>query len=744
VNSLPLSRWIAPLALLALTIAFFWKLVLTDQYTWLAGTDISRQVLPWFQFQAGEWQQGRFPLWDPYHWAGQPLAGQAQPGALYPLNWLLFLSPTRNGWLRHDALIWYFVLIHYMAALFCYLLCRDLGRSRAASVLAGCVFAFGGYVGNVDWPQMLNGAVWAPLVFLFLLRILRGWQVLASAVLCGFFLGVSFLSGHHQVPLFVFYATLLTMLFFAVRAAYRRESFAKLALATVTIVVMAFLAGAAQILPAWEYSKLAYRWVGLDHPLGATDKVPFSILSHYEFGSSTVIGMAIPGLRRNAGAYVGITAFGLAVLALGLAWSHQAVRVMFGIGLGGLLYALGSEFPGAGLAYALFPALDKARSVSMAVILTSTAIPVLLAYSIDEILVRTDSKYISFYKIGCVVVAILIFTSVYFLFLQTGGDFKSDTRGAAVALTALLSALAIHAWQARKIGASALIAALGAILITDVSHGDVSLMPSIREAAASKSSLYELAAHGDVAQWLYGQDPPFRVTVDDQIIPYNFGDWFGLESMYGYLASLSRELFDMGPWPDHVRRLFGVRYHIGTEPSGGWTEEAYSAPSGLKVYRRPDVLPIARIVHQAEKIPEELSLESFIGRKDNDIDNVVYLPEPPPDLEPCEGGEGVRVVYRASNRVVVRAHLSCRGMLVLADTWYPGWKATVDGNETHIYKAYGVFRGVVLEPGPHTVEFRYRPWTVFLGAALSLLAVAFAFAAWLIPSKFTSSPQQIH
>jgi hypothetical protein len=536
----------------------------------------------------------------------------------------------------------------------------------------------------------------------------------------------------------------LTILFFLAHAIYRRKNFAKLGLAAGIIVAMAFLAGAAQILPAWEYSKLAYRWVGLDHPLGATDKVPFSILSHYEFGSSTVLGIVIPGLRKNAGAYVGITAFGLAVLALGRAWQHQAVRVMFGIGLGGLFYALGSEFPGTGLAYALFPALDKARSVSMAVILTSTAISVLLSYSIDEILNRTDSKYISFYKKGCVVAAILIFTAIYFAFLQSGGDFKADTRGAAVAVTALLSALAIHAWQSKKIGASALTAAMGAILITDASHGDLSLMPSIRQANASNAVLYELAAHGEVAEWLYAQDPPFRITVDDQIIRYNFGDWFGLESMYGYLASLSRELFDMGPWPDQVRRLFGVRYHVGTEPFGAWSEEAFSAPSGLKVYQRQDVLSIARIVHRAERIPQELSFDNFIAQQNNDLDNVVYLPEPVPELETCEGFEGVRMVHRSSNRVVVRAHLDCRGMLIVADTWYPGWKATVDGSETHIYKAYGVFRGVVLGPGRHTVEFRYRPWTVFVGSALSLLAVGIAIVTWRARRNCTDSPQQIH
>src|SRR5665647_1400846 len=88
------ARWwnaiIGPAILLVIAVGFYWKLVLSSQYTWLAGNDTVNQVLPWFQFQAGEWHAGRIPLWDPFQWVGQPLLGQAQPGVAYPLNWLLF------------------------------------------------------------------------------------------------------------------------------------------------------------------------------------------------------------------------------------------------------------------------------------------------------------------------------------------------------------------------------------------------------------------------------------------------------------------------------------------------------------------------------------------------------------------------------------------------------------------------------------------------------------------------------
>ena len=83
---------------------------------------------------------------------------------------MLFLAPLKNGWLRDSALNWYYVGVRYLAALAAYALARDLGRSRLASILAGCVYALGGYVASTAAPQMVNGAVWTPLVFLFLLR----------------------------------------------------------------------------------------------------------------------------------------------------------------------------------------------------------------------------------------------------------------------------------------------------------------------------------------------------------------------------------------------------------------------------------------------------------------------------------------------------------------------------------------------------------------------------------------------
>jgi hypothetical protein len=61
--------------LIAILLLFFWKLVFSDQFTFLDSPDLAYQVLPWLQVQARAWHEGVFAMWDPYQWAGQSLRG---------------------------------------------------------------------------------------------------------------------------------------------------------------------------------------------------------------------------------------------------------------------------------------------------------------------------------------------------------------------------------------------------------------------------------------------------------------------------------------------------------------------------------------------------------------------------------------------------------------------------------------------------------------------------------------------
>ena len=163
-----------PLLMVLGVITVFFKLVLTRQYTFLESGDSAYQVLPWLQLQVSAIRHGFIVLWDPYEWFGQSLIGQLQPAIASPFTFLLALAPLHDGHITVFYVHVWFVLIHCVAALFAYWLFVDLSCSRAAAAVGGLFYATAAYCGNTQWPQLLAAAIWAPLVFLFLLRTLRG------------------------------------------------------------------------------------------------------------------------------------------------------------------------------------------------------------------------------------------------------------------------------------------------------------------------------------------------------------------------------------------------------------------------------------------------------------------------------------------------------------------------------------------------------------------------------------------
>ena len=74
------------------------------------------------------------------------------------------------------------------------------------------------------------------------------------------------------------------------------------------------------------------------------------------------------------------------------------------------------------------------------------------------------------------------------------------------------------------------------------------------------------------------------------------------------------------------------------------------------------------------------------------------------------------IVSYAPERVEIKTSLASPGWLVLLDTYYPGWQATVDGQPVEIIRANLHFRTVPVPEGEHTVLFEFKPRSVQIGA----------------------------
>jgi hypothetical protein len=102
-------------------------------------------------------------------------------------------------------------------------------------------------------------------------------------------------------------------------------------------------------------------------------------------------------------------------------------------------------------------------------------------------------------------------------------------------------------------------------------------------------------------------------------------------------------------------------------------------------------------------------------------------PQPTAPGEPYAGGDQARLVADRGEQVEIETASAAERYLVLADLYYRGWTATVDGQAAPVRVAYGVLRTVRLGPGRHRVLFEYRPASFRVGLAItSLSALALA------------------
>jgi hypothetical protein len=103
-------------------------------------------------------------------------------------------------------------------------------------------------------------------------------------------------------------------------------------------------------------------------------------------------------------------------------------------------------------------------------------------------------------------------------------------------------------------------------------------------------------------------------------------------------------------------------------------------------------------------------------------------------------GEQVSVKEFDAERIRVEANLAEAGMLVLADAFYPGWHATVDGAPAPILRSNLMFRAVALGQGRHDIVFSYEPaswrWGLVAGGATLFLLVVGVVATFVPARRF--------
>jgi hypothetical protein len=154
-------------------------------------------------------------------------------------------------------------------------------------------------------------------------------------------------------------------------------------------------------------------------------------------------------------------------------------------------------------------------------------------------------------------------------------------------------------------------------------------------------------------------------------------------------------------------------HSLDADPAGRWLTPP-----------RPTAMPIVT-AGQQPLFADDLTAFDALSRTNLDLRRIVYLP--PNAHRVISSGpqpsSRVRLTEFANQRISLQTASPAPAMLVIAQSYYPGWKAYVDGRPTRIWRANYAFQALEVAGGEHPVQLLSEDRTFRAGALLSCLGL---------------------
>ena len=724
---------------------------------------------------------GQLPLWNSSLSLGYPFLAEMANAALYPFSLLHLLFPIPLS-------MKLFIAVHFfLTGCLMWRLLREWGLGQASGLFGALTWMASGYLVSLNLNfNYLIPATWYPALLFCFHRLLvtrrLGWLAATAAVWAMFLLG-----GDPQA--FLFAGVLI--LFYAGVGLWTRSLHALQILPLAPLAaVLTLLFLSAQFLPSLEFGARCTKLLGYDfhnatffsfHPWRALEwilpGVWSLILPPYRYWSVTFpLGSWVPFAGEI---YLGLFPF---LLALGQLrrWREPVVGFLVLTLAVFFLLALGSYSPLFRLVWWLLPGYRIFRFPEKHLAVATFALAGLAAFGFQRLLGMEAKDRRELMRNWIILSATLLAVLLMLWFLgdllaQALCQFLNRSFHYSFAFTASL----IRAGWLKAVGRSAAVAT-GFLLVLFFSGRNrrlqrwmssililltaADLLPVVRaHLVGAHPSLYTSpSSAGRIIRQDQGQNHSrFRLMgVSLFHFPVNFVEpgldskvgelysWWkdtlrsnlavpeGLEDISGYdpaeLTSLSQ--FKQQPFRLEWLEMLNVKYYLVDEleiekypylsqlPLAGQDHSRY-----LQVYRDPNVLPRAFFVEGIAAAQDE---KDFLEQMEQtDFRRAVLLLRPA--AGPREGNlflPAQLLSYRP-REVQLEVANPVSGHLVLSDTYFPGWEATVDGKPVRILRANYLVRAVALEPGSHQVGFRYRPFSWRIGRDGSLVSLLGLFLA---------------
>jgi hypothetical protein len=443
---------------------------------------------------------------------------------------------------------------------------------------------------------------------------------------------------------------------------------------------------------------------------------------------------------------------------------HRFVIVFFwGTGLFGLLLALGKYTPVYNFLYEYIPLFNRLRWPAKALQIVVFSVSVLSGFGF-QILIIKDELGKSARRMLLIAVffwfVIWIGLAIAYLFSYRSPEFfqwltlKEDPLSAiqfqgllkdyrrAIFVFGLSLAIVAVIVQGRRKGrliyiAVLCLAYLNLFIVSREIHfiAPAEIYETARKSAQSKipettSQLYRVhSLYGEVQQQLYdSRDSELYVwgqsaSVGDSCLPFSiFRTWGGGTLRLVRPCLMHRILKSLPPQQKNkLADILNIKWVVLGEPFKQiWVGEA---PREVTWVERPRPLPRAFLAEKWHVIPDgkqALGLllspqvdpfrEATVASLSTDHGQAAAMPTTEKghsDLN-LDSDKIISINYDW-NRCDIEVQADNPALLVLNDPWHPGWIAKVDGQKAPVLRANVIFRGVMIKPGRHQVEFIYSP-----------------------------------
>lgn len=705
-------------------------------------TDIAQVFHPWLVWSGARLREGTLPLWNPYAYTGVPFFANGQSALLFPLTLLAVVLP---GAIAVTVIAW---LKLYAIGLATYWFLRTLDLAPVPALVgAGTFMLSATVIGWLPWT-FASTLIFLPALLAATERLRQApgrWPLTGLALL----VALDVLAGYPQGAT---YGLAVATAWMLARLPGTTPGFV---LRWAAGVGLGLGVAAVQIVPFVEYVReslvFAYRgqWT---LPLYTPARTAVTFLLPYFYGTGAQSWG--PWQFNIINGWIGVVPLALLPVAVVGAWRRTGGRIV--LGLAAVTLALHYEAPGLAILSQL-PGLSLGTNLRL-MPFVAFALAVLTAFGVEWLSeTRPPSARLRW------AVPIWFGALVALGFLAVVADHaRPAARAMSLSLTAQLAVALVALTLAAALVARALAGGVApARVLTALAVLQLaSLLPlaTTYQSRADRAAFYPSTA---ALEYLRRQTGDFARV----LMPGHLGLLYGLSEAHGYDGLTPRRIEEVtGPvgigqapqWGllentvalhgseplsgarlliSPVFDLVGIRYILldrGAPAPRPDVTIVYDGPDA-RIYRSESALPRAFLVGRARCV-EDREARRLIAARAVDFRREVLLADcagPAPETAAPGPTAAARITAHGLHEVRVEASTDQPAILVLTDGWFPGWTARVDGAPARLWRADHAFRGVVLAPGRHVVDFRYAPTSLTIGLGISAASlVVTAILLW--------------